>query len=140
MLHSVTGRLSLMLVAFALFPFPTNAEIADPVQRRAWFYLQHLSVEINSIENCIISDAVDAVARNLPSNRPAKAALRRKYVKVADELGREVESYVNAYLHLFPNETKYSYSHDVWRVVARVGAQQAREATASGCMKYVDQP
>lgn len=113
----------------------SHAQIKDQDQRRAWFYLQHLSIEAQSIEGCIALRTAESVAQGLPSEHKEAWA---KFDNLTDELAREVERYVQKYGKLMTNEkSSYTFTHTVWEVVITVGQEKARKPTKESCDKLL---
>lgn len=127
-------RSALLGLALLMQPLSSQAQIKDPDQRRAWFYLQHLSIEAQSLEGCIALRTVESTAKGLPSEHKSSWA---KYHRLTDELAREVERYVQKYGKLSASESSYSFTHSVWEVVIRVGQEKAREPTKETCDKLL---
>lgn len=126
---------ALVGLALLIQPPASHAQIEDQDQRRAWFYLQHLSIEAQSTESCIALRTAGSVAQGLPSEHKEAWA---KYHGLTDELAREVERYVQKYAKLMAAEgSSYSFTHNVWEVVIRVGQEKARKATKESCDKLL---
>lgn len=128
------------LFYIVVMPSLAAAQIEDPQERRAWLAMQQISVRATSIWNCFIQDQVEGALRNLPSPRPSETALSQKYKAAREDLAREIDSFVSTYAHKHRSETKHSFTYTVWQVMLHVGKEEARQASAEGCARIVDQP
>ncbi len=96
--------------------------LKDPEQRKSWYYLQHLAMEIAEADTCI-------------TTQPSRSRTPKRDQELYKELGQQtaeladvIEAYVAKYASKTnPDESVSAFRYRVWSVTLRVGEENARK-------------
>ena len=103
-----------------------EAQIAETDQRKSWFYLQKLAVDLKEQENCFMYAALAGQAQ---MNKASEG-----YRVKVEEFVSEADAYASKYLNTRgKSESAAVFRFRVWRVPIEIAQKEAKQLDKFAC-------